>query len=151
VVGVSWTPPPSEREELRKLIVFLEDRRALFDPYNVEATILVEQSVQQIRAELTKVLQTIGEDSRAGESLRTMRSACQRYLTKAAGFSGQPHWHRPPRFHSGHGGDEDDDFILALGELRGVFGACISQIASSHSIKVRGELAALLPENESEK
>jgi hypothetical protein len=150
VGGISWTPPLYEREELRKLLVFLEDRRALFDPYNVEAEIFVEQSVQQIRTELTKVLQTVDEDSRAGEPLRAMRSACQLYLTKSASFKNGPHWHhRPPRFH-GHLGDEDDDFILALGELRGAFGVCIGQIASSYSIQVHGELERLLPAPEAE-
>lgn len=145
VAGIGWTPPPDEREELRRLTVFLEDRRALFDPYNVEATVLVKHSVQQIRAELTKTLQVISDDSRAGDPLRTMRSACQRYLTRADAFDDGPHWHRPPRFH-GHGlNDEDDDFILALGELRGVFGTCLGQISSSYDIEVRGDLAGLLP------
>ncbi len=148
VGGVSWTPSVSERDALRKLIVFLEDRRALFDPYNVEATALVHQSVQEIRGELTKVLRAIGESSRADEPLRTMRAACQRYLTRAVSFTEQPHWHRPPRFHSGFGDDGDgDDFILALGELRGAFAACIHQIASAYDIEVHGQLAAILPAN----
>lgn len=142
---MSWTPSPSERDELRKLVVSLEDRRALFDPYNIEATVLVEHSVQEIRAELTKVLQTIGESGRAGEPLRTMRAACQRYLSRAPAFRDEPYWHRPPRYHSGPGFDEaDDDFIMALGELRGVFGTCLGQIASSYDIEVHGKLAELL-------
>jgi hypothetical protein len=112
----------------------------------MEAEIFVEQSVQQIRSELTKVLQTIGEDAHAAESLRGMRSACQHYLNKSDGFKDGPYWHhRPPRhFHHPRDG-EDDDFVLALGELRGVFGLCIEQIASSYSIEVHGELAGLLP------
>jgi hypothetical protein len=115
VGGLSWTPPPSERDEVRKLIVFLEDRRALFDPYNVEAVVLVEHSVQEIRAELTRVLQMIGETSRAGEPLRTMRAACQRYLSRASAFRDEPYWHRRLPHH-GPGVDEpDDDFIMALG------------------------------------
>jgi hypothetical protein len=32
VFGVSWTPPESDREVVRKLVVFLEDRRALYSP-----------------------------------------------------------------------------------------------------------------------
>ncbi|HZO98631.1 MAG TPA: DUF6650 family protein [Gaiellaceae bacterium] len=148
VGGVSWTPSPSERDELRRLVVFLEDRRALFDPYNIEATVLVEHSVQEIRAELTKVLQRMGETSRAGEPLRTMRAACQRYLSQASGFRDEPYWHRRPR-HGGPGFDEaDDDFIMALGELRGVFGACLGQIALSYEIEVHGQLAELLPGRE---
>ncbi len=134
-----------DREALRKLVIFLEDRRALFDPYNVEATILVEQSVQQIRAELTSVIQTIGENSRAKEPLRTMRRACQSYLTRASSFSDYPRWHRP-RSARDFIEVADDDFVLALGELRGAFAACISQIASDYDIEVQGELAGLLPD-----
>lgn len=146
VGGLSWTPLASEREELRKLVVFLEDRRALFDPYNVEAVALVEHSVQEIRSALTKVLQTIGEASRAGEPLRTMRAACQRYLSRASAFRNEPYWYRRPSHHSGPGFDEaGDDFILALGELRGVFGTCLGQISSSYDIEVHGQLSELLP------
>lgn len=146
VGGLSWTPPASERDEIRKLVVFLEDRRALFDPYNVEAVALVEYSVQEIRAELTKVLQTIGENSRASEPLRTMRAACQRYLSRASAFRDEPYWHRRPRYQAGPGFDEaGDDFIMALGELRGVFGACLGQIVSSYEVGVHGQLAELLP------
>jgi hypothetical protein len=147
--GLSWTPPPSEREEIRKLVVFLEDRRALFNPYNVGAIALVERSAQEIRAELTKVLQTIGETSRAGEPVRIMRTACQRYLSRAPAFRDETHWHRRPRYYNGPRLDEPDgDFIMALGELRGVFGACLGQIASSYDIEVHGQLAELLPGRE---
>ncbi|MGH2920681.1 MAG: DUF6650 family protein [Gaiellaceae bacterium] len=146
VGGLSWRPSPSERDELRKLVVFLEDRRALFDPYNIEATALVEHSVQEIRAELTKVLQTIGETSRAGGPLRTMRTTCQRYLSRASAFRDEPPWHHRSRFYDGPRFDEaDDDFIMALGELRGVFGVCLGQIASIYEIEVHGQLAGLLP------
>jgi hypothetical protein len=143
--GISWTPPASEREGLRKLIVFLEDRRALFNPYGVEAPQLVEHLVQEIRAELTRVLQSVGEDSRAAESLRTMRAGCQQYLTRASRFGNGSPWHRLPRLHYGVDEDEGDDFILALGELRGLFGACLVQIASTYNLTVHGDLARLLP------
>lgn len=129
--------------------MFLEDRRALFDPYNVEAVALVGHSVQEIRVELTKALQTIGEASRAGEPLRTMRAACQRYLSRAPAFRDEPYWHRRPHYYGGPGFEEaDDDFIMALGELRGAFGTCLGQIASSYGIEVHGQLAELLPGRE---
>lgn len=147
--GVSWVPSPSDRDELRKLVVFLEDRRALFDPFGVEVVGMVGNSVKQIRTELTRVLQVLSEDSRAGEPLRLMRSACQSYLTKATRFDDFPPWHRLPRgLRAGPGCGDGDDFVLALGELRGVFGACLSQIATTHSIDVHGDLASLLPQQD---
>lgn len=151
VGGVGWTPAPSEREEVRRLIVFLEDRRALFDPYNVEATMLVGHSVQEIRGELTRVLQTLGEASRANEPLRTMRAGCQQYLTRAAAFPDEPYWHRPLRFGRDFSGDDvGGDFVMALGELRGVCGVCLGQLAESYGLTVQGPLAAVLPDESDE-
>jgi len=147
-VSVSWTPHPSEREDLRKLIVFLEDRRALFDPYDVEAPVLVQQSVQEMRGEVTRALQNLDEDSPAAEQLRTMRDACQQYLTACAGFAGYPGWRGPPRLYGDLGEEAAEDFVLALGELRGAFMACVGQIASTYDIKVHGKLGRLVPQRE---
>jgi hypothetical protein len=147
-LSVSWTPPAPEREELRKLVVFLEDRRALFDPYNVEAPILVEQSLQEIRGELTRVLQALDEDSRAAEQLRTMRDACQRYLTRTRWLSGVSGGRGPARLFGDLSNDEGDDFVLALGELRGAFMVCVGQIASTYDIEVQGKLGRLVPQRD---
>ena len=34
--GISWTPPIDEREVAKQLLVHLEDRRALYMPYDME-------------------------------------------------------------------------------------------------------------------
>jgi len=70
-----------------------------------------------------------------------MRAAAQRYLTLASCFSNHAGWRCPPHFFPD---EEGDDFILALGELRGALAAAISQIASRYEIAVHGELAGLL-------
>ena len=57
--GVSWNPPETDRNVVRKLITFLEDRRALYNPYNIEMPIFVDQSLLEIRKELTKILQEV--------------------------------------------------------------------------------------------
>ena len=36
VFGVSWTPPESKRDVVRRLVAFLEDRRALYAEYHME-------------------------------------------------------------------------------------------------------------------
>ena len=36
VFGVSWNPPKTEREIARQLLVLLEDRRALYNPFDIE-------------------------------------------------------------------------------------------------------------------
>lgn len=54
-IGLQWADPgPSEREHVRRLVVFLEDRRALYNPDYLEDESQVERSVHEIRAECTR-------------------------------------------------------------------------------------------------
>jgi len=62
VFGISWQPPESDREIVRKLMTFFEDRRALYNPYDIEMPEYVTQSILGIRKELTKTLQTLEDD-----------------------------------------------------------------------------------------
>ena len=82
IFGLSWKPPEPEREKIRQLIVFLEDRRALYNPYNMETVRWVHESVLKIREELTNTLQQLAEESEAASSLRAMRAGCPQYLDK---------------------------------------------------------------------
>ena len=59
--GVSWHPPETDREIARKVITFLEDRRALYNPYNIETPMFVNQSLIEVRKELTTTLQRISK------------------------------------------------------------------------------------------
>jgi len=36
VIGVSWEPPVSESDAARRVLVFLEDRRVLYEPSELE-------------------------------------------------------------------------------------------------------------------
>ena len=78
--GVSWKPPEPQREVVRRLLSFLEDRRVLFNPYFLEVEWQVEQSVIEIRRRLTETLDELSENSPAEASVRAMRAACRRFL-----------------------------------------------------------------------
>ena len=82
VFGVSWNwnPPESERNIVRKLITFLEDRRALYNPYNIETPMWVMESVLEIRKKITEVLGTLDENSGISPHLRAMRAACRKFM-----------------------------------------------------------------------
>jgi len=47
--GISWTPPVDERDKAKRLLTFLEDRRALYHPYNMEIGDYVVESILEIR------------------------------------------------------------------------------------------------------
>ena len=133
VFGVSWNPPVTDREIVRNLVTFLEDRRALYNPYNIETPLFVNQSLLEIRKELTETLRKIGDNPDISPHLRAMRAACRKYLNEVGDQTS-------PRFHYG-----DFEVFAALGELRAVFGIHIAQLAVKYGIDIEDELASILP------
>ena len=131
--GVSWNPPETDRDIVRKLITFLEDRRALYNPYNIETPMFVDQSILMIRKELTDTLQKLGDNPDISPHLRAMRAACRKYMNEAYNQT-------RPRFHF-----RDFEIFAALGEIRAVFGIHIAQLAVKYGIDIEGELASILP------
>lgn len=133
VFGVSWNPPETDREIARKLMVFLEDRRALYSPFDYEMPDYVSRSIIEIRHELTDVLKKLDEGSQLVEYVRAMRAACRQFLDQAP----------VRRRFGGFGGDLE--FFTALGKLRALLGIHIAQICVSYGVNVEEELAAVLP------
>jgi hypothetical protein len=145
--GLQWTPTEPERETVRKLLSFLEDRRALYVDYCLEIEDQVAQSVLKIREELTKTLQALPEGSKGVGPLRAMRAACRKFLTEPhpefrnLARHTYPLWERMDR----EGGP---GFFVALGELRAMCGAQIATLAFMYEIDVEPELASILPAEE---
>ena len=147
--GVQWTPTKPERDIVRELLAFLEDRRVLYVDYCLEIEREVTHSVTQIREELTKALQALPDNSKSAGPIRAMRAACRKFLT-------EPHPDFRNLVRHGYGPRHDTDmegspgFFVALGELRATFGSQIAALAYAHSIDVEPELAAILPADEGE-
>lgn len=58
--GLQWADPgPSDAEIVRRFLLFLEDRRVLYNPMHLEVTSQVERSIHEIRQECTKTLQVL--------------------------------------------------------------------------------------------
>ena len=128
VFGISWNPPESERKIVKDVIVFLEDRRALYNPFVYELEHEVAQSVIEIRKVLTDAIQRLPEDSQALFALKAMRTACREYLDSARRAYG-------PEF----------AFMVHLGRLRTIFGYHISHLAVNYGIDIEGELTSIIP------
>lgn len=125
----------------RRGLSYLEDRRVLYNPSEMEVPEHCVESVLDIRRFLTRELGPLVPDPELAASLRAMRAACRKFLdTVGAGgrseivrFAGHcGHWVRW-------------EFNGALGELRGVFGVYIALIAAPHGLDVEDALAAILP------
>jgi len=133
VFGISWNPPELERDIVRKLIVFLEDRRALFNPFDIEMPVYVDRSIIEIRHELTEILKILGENSDISQHVRALRAACRKFLDEIT----------PQDRH--RYGRHEAEFFAALGELRAIFGIHIAQLCVKYGIDIEPELASLVP------
>ena len=141
VFGVSWNPPESQIAIARRVVTFLEDRRVLFSPSEMEIPHHCVQSVIEIRHYLTGELQSLDADVELGNSLRAMRAACRKFMDKVGSRSEYIEFGA----HQGHYASWV--FLGALGELRGAFGIHLARLAVAHGLDVEGELASILPEN----
>jgi hypothetical protein len=130
--GISWKPPIDEKNKAKRLLVFLEDRRALYHPYDMEVGDYVVKSILEIRERLTEDLEEVSKSSILGESLTAMRSACRRFLDDIQKPRGRRHW-------------LGSDFIKSLGELRALFGIHVARLACAYDLAVEKELASILP------
>ena len=140
VFGVQWNPPEADVVVARRLISYLEDRRVLYNPNELEVPAHCVESVLDMRRFLTHEL---GHGSLATEfdaSLRAMRLACRKFLDAVQHDNGRVITYG---FERGHYASWF--FLSALGELRGVFGIHLTRIAAQHGLDVEEPLASILP------
>lgn len=127
IFGVSWTPAAPQRKIVRGVLAFLEDRRVLYNPYNIEIEREVSESALEIRRDLTTAIKALPESSPAAPALRAMRAACREYLDRS---------HSVPH-HFG--------FMVELGRLRTLFGLQIAYLAIEYGLDLEEHLAQIIP------
>ncbi len=140
VFGVSWNPPESSREIVRRVVAFLEDRRALYADFHMEYGPWVERSVLEMRAELTNALRSCPEDEQLTGPLRAMRAACRKFLDEMG-----PADRRRRIFHP-----REAMMWQALGELRRIFGLHLARLCTAFGVDVEPDLASIFPTAEEE-
>jgi hypothetical protein len=140
VFGVSWNPPEAEIAVARRVVAFLEDRRVLYQPSEMEVPHHCVSSVQEIRRFLTKELGGLQGQKELTQSLRAMRAACRKFLNVVDAPSGEI-----IRFGASYGHWASWCFNGALGELRGTFGVQLARLAAEYGLDVEDELASILP------
>lgn len=117
----------------------MEDRRVLYNAYDLEVVSQVEYSIHQIRDEGTKALSDLQPNSFAVTPIRAIRAAGRRF-----------HDDQNEEFRFFHGRDWDHRegspaFFTALGAFRGSVGYQIALLAAHYDIDVEGYLANILP------
>ena len=79
VFGVSWNPSTTDKDQAREIIAFLEDRRVLYNPSEMEMPDYCVQSVIEIRRFITQKVGTV-QGAELQESLMAMRASCRKFL-----------------------------------------------------------------------
>jgi Family of unknown function (DUF6650) len=140
IFGAQWNPPEAECAVARRVIAFLEDRRVLYVPSEMEVPYHCVESVLRIRDFFTSELGKLDSEKEIARSLRAMRAACRKFLSTVEADD-----RRIIQFGADQGHYASWIFNGAVGELRGVFGIHIAALAASHGLDVEGELASILP------
>lgn len=126
--GVGWEILPSVKEHLHDLIVFLSDRRVLYQDVCREIDTQSATSVLRIREELVSTKQKVKGDPLAFSSLSVMQMACRKFLNDM----------------QAHGGDCKKN-QRCYGEFRSSVGREIAYLSAYYDIPVEGELTEILP------
>ncbi len=143
-VGLSWTPPQKDADFAHRVITFLEDKRALYVPYDDERIVFVTESILQIRERLTEFLDELDSSSELQQPIRAMRDVCRDFLSVTQDI----HHRIVSNAIFKHEWDRDTvKYFVELGKLRSTFGLHIAQIAIDYSIEVDEQLAVILPES----
>lgn len=140
IFGIQWSPAEAERTVARRVLAFLEDRRVLYAPSEMEVPHHCVESVFRIREFLTEELGRLSATTDIASSLRAMRAACRKFLTVVEAddrriilFGAQQNHYASWVFNG------------AIGELRGVFGVHVAMLAVKHGLDVEDDLASILP------
>ena len=141
VFGISWNPSEDEATIAARIIRYLEDRRVLFNPSEMEQPSHCVESAIKIRAYLTSEMQCMNADSRLFEYTKAMRIAARKFTDRMESpkdknfLSHARHWDHWASW----------TFASALGEMRGTFGTMIAQIAAAYGLDVEDDLATIIP------
>ena len=145
IFGVSWTPPTSDVAVARQVLTYLEDRRVLYNPYDVESPEHVVASILEIRRYLTEILGQGGIDNTLAAPLRIIRAAARKFMdqhTRQEADASRIYIVSPP-----FGGSQmsDPGFNQALGEFRALVGIQLAHIAAAFGLDVEEPLSNILP------
>ncbi|SRR6266702_4661946 len=134
IAGLGWQPTKSELARAKSVVNFLEDRRVLYNPTELEVPHHCVASIIEIRHFLTQEMDGLNDKSQLRVNLKLMRAACRKFL------DGSP---EPDNTHyTSYSGWV---FYSNLGELRGTFGLCLREIVLSCELDVEEGLAGIIP------
>jgi hypothetical protein len=137
--NATWSVGEADKTTARSVLNFLEDRRVLYDPYEVEIAHRCVSSVREIREHLRHVIGQCQTET-LRDPLRAIQAACRQFLTDVQVTERDGHY-----FDILQNGTPSWLFNQALGALRGRVGISVAVIADSFGIEIDEHLGKILP------
>jgi hypothetical protein len=131
---------PTERDLAVEIIKELENRRALYNDYELEVPTWVVESVLEMRDVFHAKLLTVRDEGALANHLRSMRAACRKFLDAVGDGP-----HRIIIQNSFQGGPESWKFFTALGELRAAVGLALCLLMAAYDLTCEPQLSRILP------
>jgi hypothetical protein len=139
--GISWADPgPGDCETIRRFLVFLEDRRVLYNAMDLEVASQVDRSIHEIREQCTKTLQALSPNAFGVLPIRAIREAGRRFHDD----QNEQFRHFDDDFHGGWRSARPG-FFVALGAYRATVGLQVALLAAHYDLDIEGDLASILP------
>jgi hypothetical protein len=136
--GGTWVP--SDKDIARTIVRELENRRVLYNDYELEIPKWVVKSVQEMRQFFHEMLRDSREESALSNHIRAMRAACRKFLDSVEATGG-----RIIIENSFEGGTASWAFFSALGELRSTIGISLALLLAAYDLTAESELTRILP------
>lgn len=138
IFGLSWNPNNTDKDHVKEIIAFLEDKRVLYNPSEMEIPSHCVDSILEIRRFLTLKIGVI-KDEKLILCLKNMRASCRKFLDTVGAKEDIVRFGNDTRHWASW------LFNSAIGELRGVFGIYLAQIVITYNISIEDSLATILP------
>lgn len=127
--GVSWNKTTSSKEMFTRLFFFLESKRILTNPIELELKEFCVEAVLEIKRQLVTITQEIQLKNFDADRIRNMIDACNHYLDIVTPMD----LHRI--IYKKNGRWEDLSFDRAMKEFRNAFQTEIKQIEKKYRLK----------------
>jgi len=138
--GATWEHDDSDTERARQALQRFEDRRVLYNPFEVELPAQCVQSVAEIREYLRHAIEQCSS-AELRDPLRAIQAACRQFLTESQAAG---EWHGYiVDIHDG--GTPSWLFNQALGAFRARVGMSIAVIVANFDLDIDEHLVKILP------
>lgn len=139
--GLQWETVKGDKDIALGVILYLEDRRVLFDDLAVEDERDCVHSALAIRTFVNEQIAEARPGATVQGLLRSIRAACRRFVDRG-GRDGENYRRDDGGLRYGH---MVDPLSLALGDLRTTVGFAVAALADRFDLEVEEELAQILP------